>query len=81
MDPNSIPKRGRKPGPTCRIDPVGLTQAMHIVGMDRAALAAATGLSEQTIKRLLAGGTTTARSIAEAVATALEVEVAYLVIA
>lgn len=81
MDPNSIPKRGRKPGPTCRIDPVGLTLAMHIVGMDRAGLATATGLSKQTIGRLLAGGTTTARLIAEALATALEVDVERLVIA
>lgn len=80
MDPTSTPKRGRKPGPTCRIDPTGLSLAMHIVGMTAPELATATSLSEQTVKRLLAGGTTTARSIAEALAAALEIDVERLVI-
>jgi DNA-binding Xre family transcriptional regulator len=73
-------RRGRKPGPMCRIDPLALTVAMHVVGMSAAELADATGLSDQTIKRLLTGGTTTARSIAEALAAALECEVSRLVI-
>lgn len=81
MDPNSVTRRGRKPGPMCRIDPLGLATAMHVVGMNAAELADATGLSDQTIKRLLTGGTTTSRSIADALAAALEISVYRLVIA
>lgn len=79
MDPTQR-TRGRRPGPTCRIDPPSLLMAMVAMNMDADELARAAGITLPTVRRLIAGGSTTARSIAEALATALDVEVDKLVI-
>lgn len=80
MDPTPIPaRRGRKAGPTCRIDSVALLREMVAHNMTGAELAKAAGITPATVARLLAGGTSTALVIAEALASVLDVEVEQLV--
>ena len=78
MDPTPI-KRGRKHGPMCRINPDRLGMMMRGRKLTPNGLATAAGVSPATVARLLAGGTTTALSVAEALAVALEVDVSVLV--
>ncbi|CAB4168372.1 HTH_XRE domain containing protein [uncultured Caudovirales phage] len=78
MDPTPM-KRGRKPGPMCRINPDRLGMMMRGRKMTPHGLAIAADISPNTVTRLLAGGTTTALSVAEALATVLEVDVSVLV--
>jgi hypothetical protein len=77
-DPTPM-KRGRKHGPICRINPDRLYMMMRGRKLTPNGLATAAGVSPATVGRLLAGGTVTALSIAEALAVALEVDVSVLV--
>lgn len=63
----------------CRINPDRLGMMMRGRKMTPNGLAIASGVSPNTVTRLLAGGTLTALSVAEALAVALEVDVSVLV--
>lgn len=84
MDPTPIPmpnRRGRKSGPTCRVEPEALKRAMIAANTTNELLSAAVGISYGTVLRMLTGKSTTARVIVEDVASFLGVEVSQLVIA